>query len=169
MTHKGYYKHYKGGIYNVIEIARHTESEEELVIYKDEFGNVWCRPKKMFEDLFYVNGDYRKRFEPLMVAVVRLNDGTYERSFDMTRNIIMDNTTSDIRLAKMYNPLNKYEMLKLKLEIGKHKLRNRDIIIIPMTVMYDGFEFNEVEMNKKLKEEMEEVEKLCSMYLKAMS
>lgn len=44
----GKYKHFKGKIYEVIAIAKHSETQKELVIYKDKQGNYWARPKEMF-------------------------------------------------------------------------------------------------------------------------
>ena len=51
----GKYQHYKGNFYEVIEIARHHETLEELVVYRalydsERFGNnaLWIRPRKMF-------------------------------------------------------------------------------------------------------------------------
>lgn len=60
MTHmehiqKGKYQHYKGNLYEVIDIVRHSETLEELVLYRalyesDDFGKdaLWVRPKNMF-------------------------------------------------------------------------------------------------------------------------
>ena len=46
---KGRYRHYKGGEYEVITLARHSENNEELVVYKSlENGTVWARPKAIF-------------------------------------------------------------------------------------------------------------------------
>ena len=46
------YKHFKGGIYKVIAIAKHTETEEDLVIYINiSNGKIWARPYEMFNDL----------------------------------------------------------------------------------------------------------------------
>ena len=43
------YMHFKGNIYQVIAIAKHSEDHEhELVIYRDMKGNTWARPKDMF-------------------------------------------------------------------------------------------------------------------------
>lgn len=44
------YRHFKGGIYVVTDIAVHSETEEPMVIYKsfDKPWNVWCRPLSMF-------------------------------------------------------------------------------------------------------------------------
>lgn len=58
-------QHYKGGIYIVITDARHTEDGEELVIYKDEVGNVWARPSQMFWGKVEVNGELIDRFSEI--------------------------------------------------------------------------------------------------------
>ena len=44
------YKHFKGGIYLVTDIAVHSETEEPMVVYKtfDNLNLVWCRPLNMF-------------------------------------------------------------------------------------------------------------------------
>lgn len=66
---KGIYKHYKGKNYEVIGVARHTETEEVMVIYKalydSEFGKdaLWARPLKMFQEDVVVDGKMVKRFE----------------------------------------------------------------------------------------------------------
>lgn len=45
----GKYRHYKGGIYEVVGTGIHTETLEELVLYKDEYGiTTWARPAKMW-------------------------------------------------------------------------------------------------------------------------
>ena len=45
----GVYRHFKGGLYKVIDIAQHTETNEWLVIYKEMYGNkTWARPVEMF-------------------------------------------------------------------------------------------------------------------------
>ena len=65
---KGIYKHYKGNTYEVIGVARHTETEEVMVIYKalyeSEFGKdaLWARPLKMFQENVVVDGKTVKRF-----------------------------------------------------------------------------------------------------------
>jgi len=48
IIHKGEkYRHFKGNVYEVIEIALNTETMEEMVVYKDD-KFVWVRPKDMF-------------------------------------------------------------------------------------------------------------------------
>ena len=41
------YRHFKGDIIQVIEIAKHSETEEMMVIYEHN-GTIWARPYKMF-------------------------------------------------------------------------------------------------------------------------
>lgn len=63
----GLYKHYKGKLYEVIGVAKHSETLEELVVYKatyqPEGENLWVRPKSMFEEMLIVDGLEVKRFE----------------------------------------------------------------------------------------------------------
>lgn len=57
-----YYRHYKGGIYVILNTAIHTEDEVELVIYADQKGNIWARPLEMFIDELEFEGRIVKRF-----------------------------------------------------------------------------------------------------------
>lgn len=59
----GIWKHYKGGIYHVIGTGKHTETEEDFVIYESADGRVWLRPKAMFLEEIEVDGMKVKRFE----------------------------------------------------------------------------------------------------------
>jgi len=56
-------KHYKGGIYEVVCRATHTETREDMIIYKDKEGNYWVRPESMFDDAIPVS--WVRRFEKL--------------------------------------------------------------------------------------------------------
>ena len=62
MLPAGQYRHYKGGIYTVLGVARHSESEEELVVYVSKNG-LWVRPLKMFTESVTHNGQLVARFE----------------------------------------------------------------------------------------------------------
>lgn len=68
------YRHYKNKnhIYEIIGIAKHSETLEELVVYKalyesEEFGkdSIWARPKEMFLGNVIVSGKEIKRFEKI--------------------------------------------------------------------------------------------------------
>lgn len=56
----GLYRHYKGGLYKVLGAARHSETLEMLVVYealyKNDLGQLWVRPLKMFKDTVQPNG-----------------------------------------------------------------------------------------------------------------
>ena len=61
----GRYRHYKGNEYEVIEIARHSETEEEMVIYRKLYGDhsLWVRPLGMFAGDVSVDGRPMPRFK----------------------------------------------------------------------------------------------------------
>jgi hypothetical protein len=60
----GRYRHYKGNEYTVIGVARHSESLEELVVYRQEYGDrgLWVRPAAMFLETVMVDGEELPRF-----------------------------------------------------------------------------------------------------------
>lgn len=54
------YKHYKGGIYEVVSLATHTETQEKMVVYKSlNFGSVYTRPLDIWKS---TTSDGQKRF-----------------------------------------------------------------------------------------------------------
>lgn len=61
----GRYRHYKGNEYEVTDIARHSETEEELVVYRKLYGDhsLWVRPLGMFMENVQVGGLLVPRFE----------------------------------------------------------------------------------------------------------
>jgi len=63
----GRYRHYKGNEYTVIGTARHSETLEEMVLYRQEYGEhgLWVRPKPMFSETVKVDGQDVARFQPL--------------------------------------------------------------------------------------------------------
>jgi hypothetical protein len=61
----GLYRHYKGSEYEVLDIARHSETEEWHVVYKPCYGEaeLWIRPLNMFtENVTLGDGSVVKRF-----------------------------------------------------------------------------------------------------------
>lgn len=63
----GRWRHYKGGEYEVIGVARHSETHEALVVYRPLYGEgaLWVRPYAMFVGSVVVDGVMRARFEPV--------------------------------------------------------------------------------------------------------
>jgi cyclomaltodextrinase / maltogenic alpha-amylase / neopullulanase len=65
----GRYQHYKGGFEEVIGVGRHTETLEEMVIYRTLYdsgfgkGALWVRPKKMFLEKVKWDGKVVPRFK----------------------------------------------------------------------------------------------------------
>jgi len=61
----GRYRHYKGNEYEVISIARHSESEEEMVVYRKLYDDhsMWVRPLGMFAEDVLVDGQQQPRFK----------------------------------------------------------------------------------------------------------
>lgn len=62
---KGRYKHYKGNEYEVIGTAKHSETEEEFVVYYSVKSpeQLWVRPLTMFVELIELNGGKIQRFK----------------------------------------------------------------------------------------------------------
>ncbi len=61
----GLYRHYKGGEYEVIGVARHSETLEPHVVYRPLYNatGLWLRPFAMFVGTVTVDGHERMRFE----------------------------------------------------------------------------------------------------------
>ncbi len=62
---KGKYRHFKGNEYEVIDIAKHSESGEEMVIYRALYGEggLWVRPASMWNETVERDGRVFRRFE----------------------------------------------------------------------------------------------------------
>ena len=60
----GKYRHFKGNEYEVIAVARHSETLEEMVVYRALYGErgLWVRPKAMFEETVERDGKTFPRF-----------------------------------------------------------------------------------------------------------
>ena len=64
MIEPGLYRHYKGNDYEVFGVATHSETEEQVVVYRALYGEfgLWVRPLKMFEETVVVEGKTVARF-----------------------------------------------------------------------------------------------------------
>jgi hypothetical protein len=63
----GRYRHYKGGEYDVIGVARHSETHELLVVYRPLYNQtgLWVRPYSMFFEQVDHAGRLQPRFAPI--------------------------------------------------------------------------------------------------------
>jgi hypothetical protein len=61
----GKYRHYKGNMYEVLGVAKHSETLEESVVYRAMYGEneLWVRPVKEFFEIVEVGGKKVSRFE----------------------------------------------------------------------------------------------------------
>ena len=60
----GRYRHFKGNEYEVIAIARHSETENPMVVYKALYGDggIWVRPAEMWNEEVHRDGKTYQRF-----------------------------------------------------------------------------------------------------------
>ena len=65
MIKKGRYRHFKGNEYEVLFVAKHSETLEEMVVYRALYGEggIWVRPAAMWEEEIERDGRRFKRFE----------------------------------------------------------------------------------------------------------
>ena len=61
----GIYQHFKGNMYKVLFVAKHSETLEEMVVYQALYGagDVWVRPANMFLEKIKRDGQTVKRFK----------------------------------------------------------------------------------------------------------
>lgn len=64
----GAYRHFKGGLYEALGLARHSETGEWLVLYKNPEDQYWVRPFNMFFESVEYKGQIVKRFERVLDA-----------------------------------------------------------------------------------------------------
>ncbi|MBQ5781857.1 MAG: DUF1653 domain-containing protein [Oscillospiraceae bacterium] len=67
MIQTGRYRHFKGNEYEVLYIAKHSETMEEMVVYKALYGEggIWVRPASMWEETITREGKTFRRFEKI--------------------------------------------------------------------------------------------------------
>lgn len=65
MLKKGFYKHFKGNIYELLDVAKNSETLEDMVIYRACYGegDLWVRPRAMWDEEIEKDGEKFTRFE----------------------------------------------------------------------------------------------------------
>lgn len=67
----GFFKHFKGNVYEVMGVGKHSETGEELVVYRGlydsphGYGAIWIRPVAMFLETIERDGKTMRRFAPI--------------------------------------------------------------------------------------------------------
>ena len=63
----GFYRHFKGNLYEVIGTAKHSETLEEMVVYRACYGEggLWVRPAAMWDEIIERDGKTYRRFTPV--------------------------------------------------------------------------------------------------------
>ncbi len=66
-TRPGHYRHYKGGLYEVVDTVRHSETLEPMTLYRALYGDqgLWVRPAAMFNEEVEIDGLRQPRFRPI--------------------------------------------------------------------------------------------------------
>ena len=110
----GVYRHYKGNCYEVVGFAKHSETLEDMVIYKALYGEhgTWVRPLSMWENPIEVDGKTVKRFE--LIA----NDGQPVRQHALSEALRAIESTSgkcEKALAKLREGTPQYTLTKRRI------------------------------------------------------
>lgn len=94
----GCYRHFKGNEYEVIAVARHSETEETMVVYKALYGDggIWVRPASMWNEIVERNGKKYRRFYR-MDRIERVEK--YERLYD---DVLISNDPEKLALLDAY-------------------------------------------------------------------
>jgi len=59
------YRHYKGGIYELVCEAMMEADHTPLIVYKAANGSIWCRPRDVFFEMVDIDGRQVQRFTPI--------------------------------------------------------------------------------------------------------
>jgi len=99
---KGLYQHFKGAYYRVLDVAKHSETQEDMVVYQALYGDkgMWVRPLSMFVEKMTRDGQTKARFayldkqtEVLEVAVLDVIpklSSEFEDAFNKAQAIILE-------------------------------------------------------------------------------
>lgn len=74
-TKLGFYRHYKGGEYEVVGTVRHSEDLQPMTLYRALYGErgLWVRPTAMFNESVLIDGVMQLRFKFLKTALERFD------------------------------------------------------------------------------------------------
>lgn len=118
----GRYRHYKNKEYEVLGVARHSESEEEMVVYRTLYGEfgLWVRPLSMFVETIEINGEFQPRFRYL---------GPMQKSV-MTKNAALVLLDTQVNMFDPNSPAYNAEQLLASLQCLLAKARAAQVAVI---------------------------------------
>jgi len=92
----GRYRHYKGNDYTVLGVARHSETLEDMVVYRPEYGErgLWVRPRQMFSETVEVDGLEVPRFRHIGPLESDHSQKTTNLIADLPRNLANELVTT---------------------------------------------------------------------------
>lgn len=100
-TPAGRYRHYKGNEYTVLGTARHSETLEELVVYRQEYGDrgLWVRPATMFAETVHGDGGDVPRFQRLPSSSLPIGESVASIYDDLPQHMPKEVVQTLIRAA----------------------------------------------------------------------
>lgn len=102
----GIYRHYKGNVYKLICIAKHSETLEDMVVYTDSTDSEknWARPLSMWNETVTVNGETMPRFAYIAASVDDMdNKALFPLINKIAELIEQDDRNGECRIAAFYN------------------------------------------------------------------
>lgn len=97
----GRYRHFKGNEYTVLGTARHSETLEEHIVYRQEYGEhrLWVRPKQMFAETVTVDGQEVPRFQSLGSSCEQVGESVQNIFDDLPQHLPGEVVQTLIRAA----------------------------------------------------------------------
>jgi molecular chaperone GrpE len=130
---KGIYRHYKGGEYRILNEAKNSETQEEMIVYQNinDEKKIWARPKKMFISDVEVDGVAKPRFEFIREEEIDSFENKYLRALADYQNLLKQTANERTEFVKyalsdfLQDILPIYDHLKLSMNgLGEEDMKN---------------------------------------------
>ena len=130
---KGIYRHYKGGEYRILNEAKNSETQEEMIIYQDinDTKKIWARPKKIFLSEVEVDGETKPRFEFIAEEEIDSAENKYLRALADYQNLLRQSAKDKEEFIKyalsdfLHDVLPVYDHLKMSMNgLSAEEIKN---------------------------------------------